>query len=441
MQTNTLIIDKRKELSTKYKKLIEGMDNCVIICNSLNSAIKVIQENEPDLIIVSDSIEEKIADFCKKLRILTFNTRPVIVAVSKSAEIDDKIQVLENGADDFLSEPINSQEFKMRIKAHLRREYESNVNLKTMLPNKNYSLKTLKRTIAKQNAWACLLVSVENFDSYKEIYTELASDKLIQTYSAIINSALDKEDYFGHISDSEFLIITSPLRSEKIASFLTFAFDMVSPKFYSSEDAKRGYTILQGDEHAGRRAEFVFSTIGVVSNEFKKYSTVKEVINSLIQTHNLAKKPAGSSYAIERPKISAIDSIVEKDFNNKIWVLEEDDALSLLLSTTIELEGYDVETLNNTQTIGTLASSEITFLVAPAVIVIDAGSVDTMLGLDICKTLKHDNRFVNTKIIATSVLHDKELVLNSGADLYLPKPYELLTLMHWIKTFVREANL
>jgi len=441
MRKHTLIIDKRRELSTKYKKLIESSENYVVISHNLNSAIKFIQDNEPDLIIISDSIEEKLPEFCKKLRILTFNTRPVIITVSKSAEVSDKIQALENGADDFLSEPINSEEFKMRIIAHLRREHETNINIKTMLPNKNYSLKTLKRTLAGQNSWACLFVSVQNFENYREIYTELASDKLIQTYCAIINSTLEKEDCFGHYSESEFLIITSPLRAEKIAAFLTFAFDTVSHKFYSDLDAKRGYTILQGDEQAGRRSEFVFSTIGIISNEFKKYTKVKEVINALIHTHNLAKRPSGSSYAVERPKLSAKDSILEHQYNNKVWVMEEDEALSLLLSTTIGLQNFAVETLNYTQTIGTLTTSDISFSSTPAVIVIDAGNVETMLGLDVCKNLKKDTRFQNSKIIVTSVLHDKELVLNSGADLYLPKPYDVLTLMRWIKTFVKEVNV
>lgn len=438
MKKFTLIIDKRKELSTKYKRLIDNEDNSVLICHNLNTAIKSIQEIEPDLIIVSDSIDEKLSDFCKKLRILTFNTRPVIVAVSKSAEIDDKIQVLDNGADDFLSEPINPDEFKMRIKAHLRREYESNINLKTLLPDKTYSMKSLKRTVLKQDNWACLLVSVQNFSSYKEIYTELASDKLIQTYCAIINSTIDKSDFFGHISDSEFLIITNPLRAEKIALFLTYAFDSISHKFYSADDARRGYTILQGDEHAGRRSEFVFTTIGVVSNEFKKYSGSQEVMNALVHTHNMAKKPSASNYAIERPKIEASDSVFEKEFNNKIWILEEDEALSLLLSTTIKLQGYDVETLSNVQTARALA--DVSFFTPPAVIIIDAGNVETMLGLNVCKSLKNDPKFTNAKIIVTSVLHDKEMILDSGADLYLPKPYELLTLMHWIKTFIREVN-
>jgi DNA-binding response OmpR family regulator len=440
MKKNTLIIDKRVELSTKYKKLIEGAENFVHISRDLTSAIGHIQENEPDLIIISDSIDEPLAEFCRKLRVLTFNMRPVIVAMSKSGELADKLEVLENGADDFLSEPINSDEFKMRIKAHLRREYEVNVNPKTMLPNKVYSLKALKRVIAKKAPWACLLVSVENFDNYKEIYTELASDKLTQTFCAIINSALDEDDFLGHMSRNEFLIITNPMRAEKIASFLTFAFDTVSSKFYSLEDAKRGYAILQGDELAGRRSEFVFTTIGVVTNEFKKYTNPKQVVNSLVQTRRLARRPSGSSYAIERPKLSAGDSVLKKSFNNKLWVLEEDEALSFLLSTTLELAGYSVETLENTQAIGSLMSLPVSFSDPPAVVVIDAGNLESTLGLDICKALKADQRFVNSKFIVTSIFHDKEMVLNSGADLYLPKPYELATLMKWVKIFIKEIN-
>lgn len=442
MQKNTLIIDKRKELSVKYKKLIEGSENIVEISRTLPSAIKFIQENEPDLIIISDSIDEPLADFCKKLRVLTFSFRPIIVALSKSAELDDKLQVLENGADDFLSEPINSEEFKMRIKAHLRREYEININPKTMLPNKNYTVKILKRAIAKQSHFACLSIKIENFDSYKEIYTELASDKLIQTYCAIINSALDKDDYLGQLAENEFLIITHPMRSEKIASFLTFAFDAVSAKFYSADDAKRGYTILQGDERAGRRSEFVFTNIGVVSNEFKNYTNPKQILTSLANIRNLAKKPAGSSFAIERPKLATSEATSEYEFNNKVLILEEDEALAFLLKTTLELQGYEVETVENTQAISTLLSTSLSFnpICAPAVVIIDAGNADVPSGLNICEILKNKKEFCQTKFIITSIFHDKEMILNSGADLYLPKPYELATLMHWVKIFIKEAN-
>ena len=107
MFTNVLIIDKRKELSVKYKKCIENLQTSVTISRTLKDAMSCIQSTEPDIIIVSDSIEEDLAEFCERIRALTYNTRPIIIALSKSADTRDRIKMLESGADDFLSEPVN----------------------------------------------------------------------------------------------------------------------------------------------------------------------------------------------------------------------------------------------------------------------------------------------------------------------------------------------
>ena len=140
MQAVTLIIDKRRELSIKYKKILENKNNKVLISKNLIGAMKIIQDKEPDLIIISDSVEGDLSDYCKKIRALTYNMRPIIIATSKSAELQDRLEVLEIGADDFISEPVNSDEFLMRIKAHLRRELEANNDAKHILAGKFYSL-------------------------------------------------------------------------------------------------------------------------------------------------------------------------------------------------------------------------------------------------------------------------------------------------------------
>ena len=101
MLSKILIIDKRKELPAKYKKNIEDADTSVIISNNIKDALADIQALEPDMLIISDSIGEKLSDFCEKIRNLTFNTRPIIIAMSKSADSNDRIIVLDSGADDF----------------------------------------------------------------------------------------------------------------------------------------------------------------------------------------------------------------------------------------------------------------------------------------------------------------------------------------------------
>lgn len=428
MQAITLIIDKRRELSTKYKKILESKSNRVIISKNLISAMKIIQDKEPDLIIISDSVEGDLSDYCKKIRALTYNMRPIIIATSKSADLQDRLNVLENGADDFISEPVNSEEFLMRVRAHLRREFESNMDSRHILVGKNYSLRALKRVVSDDKPWATLLVSIENFKNYKETYTELASDKLVQTYCAIINSALSENDFFGTLAENKFLIITDSLKAEKIANYLTFAFDSVASKFYSPQDNRRGFMLMQGDEFAGRRSNFVHTTIGIVTNEFIKYKDSAQLLNALLQIHKLADMPSKSNYLAERPRITGENSVYD-EVNKKVCIIEDDEAMTILLTTILDLQGYEVSVAKSLEEFEN---------VIPALIILDAGNVDELKGLKLCQQIRENPNYDRTKLIVTSILHDKELILTAGADLYIPKPYEISNLVKWVEKLLNQ---
>ena len=426
MLSNVLIIDKRKELSIKYKKSIEDAETTAVIARNLKDALHYIQFAEPDIIIVSDSLNEKLSDLCNKIRALTYNTRPVIIALSKSADTNDRIEVLKNGADDFLSEPVNIDEFKIRIRAHLRRDIESNLDNKTLLPNRRFVEKNLKRLLNSDNKPAVLLLGLENLKNYKSVYTDVAGDKLIQTLVAIIKSTLDNNDFLGQFDDENFVIITSPYTAEKMAMFLTFAFDTVAPKFYSAQDAKRGYMLLKGDRMAGMRANFVSLLIGGIIDNYERIESVEALVQRLFSIKKIAKIPNGSNYAIDRIKLAGENSIVAPKINNFVFIKEPDSALSLLLRTTLELQGYDVTEeldLNSTE--------------QPAVLIID--SEDDLSGLNFCREIKNNKNFVNTKIIVTTTVHEKATILDAGADLYLPKPYEISDLIRWIEFFRENA--
>lgn len=420
MLSYVLIIDKRKELSVKYKKSIDEEQTSAVIARTLKDAVALVQESEPDLIIISDSIDEDLSNFCEKIRTLTYNTRPTIIALSKSADTTDRIKVLASGADDFLSEPVNIEEFKMRIKAHLRRDIESNLNNVTLLPNKKYVYKAIRRLLHSENKLAILLAGIENLDNYKSVYSDIAGDKLLQTFAAITKSALDANDFLGQLDDKNFVIITNPYSAEKMAAFLTFAFDTVTPKFYSEQDVRRGYTLLDGDRKAGMRANFVSVLIGGILDNYESISGVDGLLEKLFAIKKIARIPSGSNYAIDRIKLTGENSVITPEINRSVYISEPDEALALLLRTTLELQGYEIcETLDN----------------QPGIVILD--SEDDMSGLKVCKDLKANLNFVNTKIIVTSTVHDKSAILNAGADLYLPKPYEISDLIRWIEFFFK----
>lgn len=430
-----LIIDKRKEQSTKYKKLLENNDITVLTASDFAQALNLMNSFEPDLILISDSLDFNTKKAIEQIRVLTYNTRPAIVMMSKSNHIQDKIDILDAGADDFLSEPINNEEFKARIIAHLRRNFENCFSEKTMLFNSKISYKMIKRVLNNKSQWAIMLIDIDNLEFYKEIYGELATDKLLQTYSAIIKSAIDSNDYLGQLADDDFIVITDTEKAEKIANYLVYAFNTIISKFYSESDAKRGFMFMHGDDEAEDKVNLVSTSIGVISNKYKKYNDLKQVISSLISTHKLAKYRAGSMYVIERPELSAENAVENKKLNNNILIVEPDEALSILLEATARLQGYNVQIVNEFDEIFSALE-----LFDPAIIILDAGNSETLKGLEVCRKLKFETSNLKSNIIFTTTVHDKELVLNAGADLYLPKPYELSVMFGWIKKFYENYN-
>ena len=427
-----LIIDKRVELSTKYKKLLEQMEVFTLISNEITSAIKLLTKYEPDLIIVSDSLEGKLSENCQKIKVLSTNIKPCIVALSKSEHLQDKLDVLSMGADDFLSEPIDPEEFKARINAHLRRIFENNINERTALPSSKISFKIFRRTINEKYLFSALLVDIKYNREYREIYGNLAYEKMVQTLGAVINSTIDNNDFVGQLSEDDFLIITHPMKAEKICQFLVAAFDSISPKFYSESDAQRGYITTSNEDKEGGAIPLVSLNIGGISNEYRNYSTAGQAINSLILLHDLAKSDNKSAYILERPKLGGDGSVEDTLYNNNILIIEPDEALSMLLSSTLELQGYEVTTLNSFEDF-----NEINFQNF-ALVLIESGEKTDYKGLEICKMIKAQTPKV--KVIVSNIYHDKEIVLNAKADLYLPKPFELSVLFGFINELVKDFN-
>ena len=139
-----------------------------------------------------------------------------------------------------------------------------------------------------------------------------------------------------------------------------------------------------------------------------------------------------SSFILERPKLSGDNSVENKLYNNNVMIIEPDEALSMLLSSTLELQGYEVFTLNNFDEFEQINFEKF------ALVVIESGEKDNYKGLEICKKIK--TSIPKIKVIVSNIYHDKETVLNAKADLYLPKPFELSILFRFINDMVKEFN-
>lgn len=121
-----------------------------------------------------------------------------------------------------------------------------------------------------------------------------------------------------------------------------------------------------------------------------------------------------------------------------VMVIEDEEALSLLLSYNLEKEGYEVATVSN----GLYAVSEVERLL-PSVIILD-WMLPEISGVEICKLIRSKPEIKSIPIImltAKSQEEDKIKGLSSGADDYVTKPFSVPELMARVKTNMRRAPL
>ncbi len=419
-RTKILIISGRKELSIKYKKIIEGLNQDVLYTNNLSVALSLIQKQDMEFIVISDTIKEKLSDFVKKIRILTYNFRPIILAVSKSGDLQDRVDTLEAGADDFLGEEIPKQEFLMRFKAHLRRYIESSLNPITHILNKNITIKAINRSLSSKEKLSYLLLKINNLNLYSDTHGEIAFEKVLQTLSAIINSTLAQEDFIGHINDEEFILITQSEKAEKIASFLTFAFDNIINKFYSNDEIENNFTIQTSD--LTKEARNPLMRLNIASVE-KSDNNFKDILNRLARLIKLCDKGDKSTYLMDRIKLKG--EVSEDVIKNRVLIYEKDSALQYLLKNVLELEGIYTQASSDKEEFMNLYES-----FKPNVVVLDWGKEGETLS--IAKEISKDD----IKLIFSSSYLNKKEILSSGADLYLPKPYEINDMVLFVKKFL-----
>jgi DNA-binding response OmpR family regulator len=115
-----LIVEDEPSLIFTLQDTLEGEGFTVFVSEDGESAVEMVKEHDPDLMILDIMLPGKSGyDICKDVRELKY-TFPIIMLTAKDQETD-KVKGLELGADDYLTKPFGVKELLARIKARLRR--------------------------------------------------------------------------------------------------------------------------------------------------------------------------------------------------------------------------------------------------------------------------------------------------------------------------------
>lgn len=407
----------------------------------------LMETHLPDLVLLmGDELSAEgvsVSALCADLREMTQMHRAVLVVYTSGDEAA-RVAFLTQGADDVLASTLSAVELKVRLLVHLRRNLDAQAHPVTKLPGLSFVSKILSRRIHQQQSsddspqpWAMLLIGIDHLEAYQESYGQLPTNQVLRAFLAMLSRAVLMPDCMAQTESGDFIVVTQADKAVKIAALLCRQFEAAVSNFYSEKDRKQGYMISLPDEKISRRIPFLSLSIGVVTYKTQPNSSFMGVYQTAVSMRDLARLSAGNSWSVDSPQLCGEQARLAGEVP-RILIVESDAALAFLLKTTLGMDGYQVEAVSSPQEAQRfLATTACQLVILDAMLEGDVGietpsriAKEVLSGLLLCRTIK--DQHPDMAVVCVSTLHQRDRVLRAGADLYLPKPFEMSALFLWV---------
>lgn len=166
-----------------------------------------------------------------------------VIFLTDQRDKESRMSGLELGAICYMNKPFELTELRLRVRNVLKRVEEgSALNAITRLPQVN-SFEPYVTKILGASDWGAVFVGLNGLGPFKERYGFLATDDVIRAVGLILTQSLNQElnpdDFFGHFDYSEFLVLSSRAKVDKLAALCRSELGAAIPKFYPEKDQQR----------------------------------------------------------------------------------------------------------------------------------------------------------------------------------------------------------
>jgi len=304
-RNRVLIISSDPSDADETKLLLEEDGSHFIFYTAEPSllALDTIYNEPPDLVIVSQSLEEdKWRDLCSRVKADTFFGHLPILLILQPFSHDLKIDWKDMPVDDYLQKPFDPNEIRSRVSLTFARSARvRDANPLTRLLG-NYSIMMeIQARIDSGSPFAVGYMDLNHFKSFNDKYGFLRGDEVIKITARILSNSVRKlelpEAFVGHIGGDDFVFILPPNRLDSVCQEVIRNFDLIVGDFYDEEDRTRGYIDAPNRKGKKERFPIVSVSIGIITNEYRPIKHIGEVSTIVTEILKRVKSMEGSNYA------------------------------------------------------------------------------------------------------------------------------------------------
>ena len=307
MMQEIYLIDDDKHLKKTLETIFKN-DKEYRFTNVATQNLEIALKNIPSLIIINeDTIKVDIIEMCKKIKQDEDNSITPIIILSSNTQHEHRIKMLKLGILHYIKHPIDEQYLYYTIKNILKLIYiNRRVSPLTGLQGNVQIQAEMKKRFSSKETFAMMYLDLDNFKAYNDVYGFLKGDEIIKFTAKTILKNIHTDEYedsfVGHIGGDDFVAIISETNYDKICQNIIADFDANVLKYFTDEDAEKGYIEVANRKGIIEQFPLTSISIGVVEVEKGRFANVLEIGEAGASVKHLAKTIQGSTYVIDRRK-------------------------------------------------------------------------------------------------------------------------------------------
>ncbi|MFH1283427.1 MAG: EAL domain-containing protein [bacterium] len=351
-----LIAENNTDIIEATKAILEYKGYIVIIAKSGLEAQVLIEKELPQLIILDLNLPDiNSNEICRKLKGDSLSQIVPIIALTGKGELEEKVSILESGADDFITKPFDLAELVARVNTIIRRNYYNlDASPLTRLPGNQSIIRKIEEHIMHQDPFAVSYLDLNNFKAFNDKYGFSKGDDIIKRTAQIIVEVLkeigESEDFVGHIGGDDFIVISRPNKIDQICLQIIDYFERTIGSFYDQSDVAQGGIVVE--DRLGRVSTFPIMSIsiGTITNDNTKLTHIGQISALASELKKYAKSFQGSAYVkdrrIQEHSVVNVDpSMSKKESVDRIGLLNnilEDRLIDILLQPIVALKTDEI---------------------------------------------------------------------------------------------------
>jgi GGDEF domain-containing protein len=280
--------------------------DCVLVQRSGTADVEVqALRNPPALIVIdADGTGADGLELCRRLKSDPY-TAIVPIAVVAGHHASDAVRGwFDAGADEVLTPIIGPPEQRSRLGVLLQRtERNVAVHPSTRLPGTTEIERAIRERLDSGTHFAVCYADLDHFKEFNDRYSYYDGDRVIFILSRILRDVvkgLCPSGFVGHIGGDDFIMVLPLDMVQDVCSEIVAVFDTLIPFQYSSQDRRAGYFFGKDRRGHLHRVPLMTVSIGIVTNERRRFSHPAEVSELATEMKSYAKTLPGSVFVVDR---------------------------------------------------------------------------------------------------------------------------------------------